>query len=133
MALLTGTALAGGNAGTTTGANFEKAIETSKMGTRVLAFYAITALDGVETNYTNQSSLFQKAIQGVQQVAEMYAVFPPATDAFVVMVAADTLPDYDATSGSESVALRTAVRKATGDTNARAYLYEIVGSGSQYD
>ena len=86
--------------GETVARNFEKAIETSKMGTRELSFYAITAVDNVDVNYTNPGSAFQKAIQGVQQVAEVYAVFPPSSDGFVVMVAKDTLAD-PASSGGE--------------------------------
>jgi hypothetical protein len=118
--------------GETVARNFEKAIETSKMGTRELAFYVISGVDGVETNYTEPGSVFQKAVQGVQQVAEMYAVFPPSSGDFVVMVAADTLPDH-ADAGGESIALRTAVREATGDSNARAYVWTIIGDSRSYD
>lgn len=118
--------------GTTIARNYEKAIETSKMGTRDVAFYVITAVDNVEVDYTDPGSVFQKAVQGVQQVAEMYAVFPPASGDFVVMVAADTLPDH-ADFGGESLALRTAVRAATGDSNARAYRWEISGDSTSYD
>jgi hypothetical protein len=118
--------------GTTIARNFEKAVETSKMGTRELAFYVIYGVDNVDSNYTNPGSVFQKAVQGVQQVAEMYAVFPPSGNNFVVMVAADTLPDH-ADAGGESLALRTAVRTATGDSNARAYVWTIAGDAVTYD
>jgi hypothetical protein len=118
--------------GTTIARNYEKAVETSKMGTRELAFYVIYGVDNVETDYTLPGSVFQKAVQGVQQVAEMYAVFPPSSGNFVVMVAADTLPDHAEPSG-ESLALRTAVRAATGDSNARAYVWTITGDSTTYD
>ena len=118
--------------GTTIARNYEKAIETSKMGTRELAFYVIYGVDNVADNYTDPGSLFQKSVQGIQQVAEMYAVFPPSGNNFVVMLAADTLPD-NVDSGGESLALRTAVRKATGDTNAHAYRWYIQGDGVTYD
>ena len=118
--------------GETAARNFEKAVETSKMGTRELAFYVIDGVDSVATDYTLPSSLFQKAIQGVQQIAEMYAVFPPSGNNFVVMVAVDTLPDH-ADPGGESIALRNAVRASTGDTNARAYVWSISGASVTYD
>ena len=118
--------------GTTTARNFEKAVETSRMGTREIAFYVIYGVDNVGTDYTLPGSVFQKAVQGVQQVAEMYAVFPPSGNNFVVMVAVDTLPDH-ADAGGESLALRTAVRAATGDSNARAYVWTIAGDSTTYD
>jgi hypothetical protein len=118
--------------GTTIARNYEKAIETSKMGTRDVAFYVIYGVDNVDSNYTDPGSMFQKAVQGVQQVAEMYAVFPPSGNNFVVMVAVDTLPNH-AAPGDESLALRTAVRAATGDSNARAYRWYIQGDGVTYD
>lgn len=118
--------------GTTIARHYEKAIETSKMGTRELAFYVIYGVDNVAVNYTDPGSVFQKAVQGVQQVAETYAVFPPSGSNFVVMVAADTLPDH-ADPGGESLALRTAVRNATGDSNARAYVWSISGDSVSYD
>jgi hypothetical protein len=70
---------------------------STNFATRVLGFYSI-AFSGAETNYGDVGSNFQKAVQGVQQIAELYAVGTPAGGAFVVVVSEDTVTREDGVS-----------------------------------
>ena len=82
----------------------------TNFATRKLAFYSI-AFTGVHTGYANVGSDFQKAVQGVQQIAELYAVGVPSSGAFLVVVSEDTITD----DGSGAAAmLDAAVTAATG-------------------
>lgn len=82
----------------------------TNFATRKLAFFSI-AFSGVETNYADVGSDFQLAVQGVQQIAELYAVGEPAGGAFVVILSEDTITDNG--SGAASM-LDAAVTAATG-------------------
>lgn len=83
---------------------------STNFATRVLGFYSI-AFTGADTDYAAIGSNFQKAVQGVQQVAELYAVGTPAGGAFVVVVSEDTATREEGQSVASS--LDAAVSSAT--------------------
>lgn len=83
----------------------------TNFATRVLGFYSI-AFSGAETDYGDIGSAFQLAVQGVQQVAELYAVGTPASGAFVVVITEDTASRTEGQSVAAS--LDAAVTAATG-------------------
>lgn len=83
----------------------------TNFATRVLGFYSI-AFTGAETNYASIGSNFQLAVQGVQQVAELYAVGTPASGAFIVVISEDTATRQEGQSVAAS--LDAAVTAATG-------------------
>ena len=90
----------------------------SNFGTRKLAFYSVT-ISGLHTGYTLSNSLFQKALNGVASVAEMYFVGVPATNAVVIAIAADTDASTTATNGQT---LAEAIDAATGASSTVAAL-----------
>jgi hypothetical protein len=100
---------------------------STNFATRVLGFYSI-AFSGAETSYSDIGSNFQKAVQGVQQVAELYAVGTPAGGAFMVVVSDDTVTREDGQSIAQS--LDAAVSAAT---NASVTVTEWFLSGAGLD
>ena len=78
--------------GTTVAENYLKARETTTMGTRDLAFFQVDMGTDVETNYTNSDSLFAKAIRGLQQRVELYAIGTPNGNWFTVVASSTTAP-----------------------------------------
>lgn len=119
MATLVGAGgtIAGGTGSTTFARNFEKAVETSKMGTRELAYFQVDMNTDVETNYTDPTSLFAQAVKGLQQVVEIYAVGRPNGQEFTVIAASDTAPRDSGDSvanGLRNSILEAAVDAATG-------------------
>jgi hypothetical protein len=73
-------------------------LPSTNFATRKLGFFKI-ALSGIETNYANVGSTFQLAIQGVQQIAELYAVGTPDSGNVIVVLSLDTITS----DGSSSV------------------------------
>jgi hypothetical protein len=106
--------------GTDFARNYVKAVETSQMGTRQLAFFQVDMNTDVETNYTNSNSLYAQAIRGLQTVVELYAIGKPNGSNFTVIVAADTAP-YDSGDvpgdGNRNSILEDAVDAATGESS----------------
>ena len=90
----------------------------SNFGTRQLAFYSVT-ITGLHTNYTNSNSLFQKALNGVAQVAELYFVGTPASNAVTIAIAADTDASTTASNGQT---LAEAIDASTGASSTVAAL-----------
>jgi len=114
--------IASGTGSTTFARNFEKAIETSKMGTRELAVLVVDMNTDVGTDYTEPGSLFSKAVQGLQTAIELFVIFPPSGaggQRFTVLAAVDTIPfnaGQTVADGDEITALETAVDNATGQS-----------------
>ena len=124
--------------GTTIARNYEKAIETSKMGTRQLALLVVDMNTDVYTGYTDSNSLFAKAVRSLQTAVEMYVVFPPASSAgeiFTILVAADTLPQDagdEAGDGNKINNVSTIVGNATG-ASVNVWNASIDGDSINYD
>lgn len=91
-------------------ANNYKSFAASNFGTRELAFYSVT-ITGVHTSYTASNSLFVKALKGVAQVAEIFFVGTPASDAFVVAVASNT-DNGTASANANDETLEVAIERA---------------------
>lgn len=103
--------------GTDFARNYVKAVETSQMGTRELAYFQVDMNTDVETNYTNSNSLFAQAIRGLQTVVEIYAIGRPNGQQFTVIAASDTAPRDSGDSignGNRNSILEDAVNAATG-------------------
>jgi hypothetical protein len=96
----------------------------TNFATRKLAFYSI-ALSGVDTNYDAVGSRFQLAVQGVQQIAELYAVGQPAGGAFVVVLSEDTITD----NGSGAAAMLDAAVTAATGTSTTVTELALYGNG----
>jgi hypothetical protein len=75
--------------GTTVAANYLKTVPTTQFGTRRLSVINI-AISGVHTNYADANSLFSKSVRALQQTAEVWAVFTPASGAFKAIIATHT-------------------------------------------
>jgi hypothetical protein len=103
--------------GTTLAQNYQKAKETTLMGTRNLAFFQVDMNTDVETDYTNPNSLFAKAIRGLQMRVELYGIGVPNGQEFTVIASADTAP-FDAGDtagdGNRNSVLEDAIDEATG-------------------
>lgn len=56
----------------------------------------ITTADGSTGSYTDSNSFFSLAVRALQGFAEVYAVYPPTTNAFYAVVALDTGNSADA-------------------------------------
>jgi hypothetical protein len=109
-------------------ANNYKSVPSSKFGTRELAFYSVT-ISGVHTGYTASNSTYVKAIKGIQQVAEVYFVGTPASDAFVVAIATDT--DNGQTSANASdESLEVAIERALAVSPGSATVAALAASGA---
>jgi hypothetical protein len=75
----------------TLGANARKAENNfSRFGTRKLSFHKITSCTGVGTNPANANSVFQKALSGVAQVAELFYANAVAANTLIIGIAEDT-------------------------------------------
>ena len=109
-------------------ANNYKAAPSSKFGTRELAFFSVT-IASVETGYTASNSTFAKAIKGIQQVAEVYFVGTPASNAFVVAVALDT-DNGQASANANDESLEVAIERALAVTPGSATVAALTASGA---
>jgi len=83
----------------------------TNFATRKLAFLSV-AFSGADTDYADVGSDFQLAVQGIQQVAEIYALGTPASGAFVVVVSEDTVTSEDGATAASMI--DAAVSAATG-------------------
>ena len=86
--------------GTTVAANYLKTVPTTQFGTRRLSVINI-AISGVDTNFANANSLFSRSVRALQQTAEVWAVFTPASGAFKAIIATHTQWAGDAASGQQ--------------------------------
>jgi hypothetical protein len=105
--------------GTTIARNYVKAVETSKMGTRELAFFQVDMNTDVATGYTDSDSLYAKAVKGIQTVVETYAVGVPNGEWFTVVAAADTATFDSGESngdGNRNSKIEAAINEATGES-----------------
>jgi hypothetical protein len=103
--------------GETVARNHVKAVETSKMGTRELAYFQVDMNVDAETNYTDSNSVYAQAIKGIQTVVEIYAVGKPNGQEFTVIAASDTAPrDSGDTiaNGLRNSVIEAAINNATG-------------------
>jgi hypothetical protein len=136
--------------GDTIARNFEKAVETSLLGTRQLSFYKVTAVhsaaavDFSKANlagtgvYTTASSPFAKAIIALQGFVELYYVGTPKADsgvsAFIFAVATDTANGAEASSNAYALtfgAAEAAIKAAIGaDTSATITALAIAIDGA---
>lgn len=105
--------------GTAVAQNYLKAVETTQMGTRQLAFFQVR-ISGASTNYTDSDSTFAKAIRGMQSVVEIYGISRPSGDEFTVIASADTAPfpaNRSNGDGNRNSILEDAVDAATGGSS----------------
>lgn len=105
--------------GTTLAQNYQKAKETTLMGTRNLAFFQVDMNTDVETDYTNPNSLFAKAIRGLQMRCELYGIGKPNGNYFTVIASAETAPfDAGESAGDQNAntILKAAVDASTGES-----------------
>ena len=112
--------------GSTVAANARKIPGTQSLGTvgiRELSFYSVT-ITGVHTGYTASNSLFAKAVLGAQVGAEIFFVGTPASNAFVIGVATDTVDSSGPEDASPTVAeqLKINIDAYTSDTSTVAAL-----------
>jgi hypothetical protein len=75
--------------GTDVTTNYLKAISSTQFGTRRLSVINI-AFTGADTTPTIANSLFSQAVRALQQTAEVWAVFTPASDNFKAIIATHT-------------------------------------------
>jgi hypothetical protein len=109
-------------------ANNYKSVPSSKFGTRELAFFSVT-ISGVHTSYTASNSTYVKAIKGIQQVAEVYFVGTPASDAFVVAVALDT-DNGQTSANTNDESLEVAIERALAVSPGSATVAALTASGA---
>ncbi len=82
--------------------------------TRRLRWYKVTSLTGVATNPGNASSVFQKAIQGVQRVAELAYAYTPAAGVFIFAVFEDTDNGNGVGNTNNDIIMEDAIETSTG-------------------
>jgi hypothetical protein len=108
----------------------------SNFATRKLAFVVVDMNTDVETDFDTIGSVYQKAVQGIQQIAEIYALGQPNGERFTVILSDDTLPYDDGqefADGGENSPLSRAIREATGVQGAWAWNAELNGDDLNYD
>jgi hypothetical protein len=109
--------------------------DQSNFATRKLAFVVIDMNTDVETNYDQIGSLYQLAVQGIQQVGELYALGAPNGNYFTAVISDDTLPYGDgeamADGGRQSV-VEAAINEATG-ASCNAWNAVLNGDSLNYD
>lgn len=118
----------GGSATTGLGDNAYKAAPSSKFGTRELEFYSVTITD-VHVGYTASDSTFAKAVRGIQQVAEVFFVGTPSSDAFVVAIAGDT-NNGQASGNANDESLEVAIERALAVSPGSATVAALTASGA---
>jgi hypothetical protein len=84
--------------------------------TRRLRWYKVTSLTGVFTNPGNADSVFQKAIRGVQLVAELAYAYTPATGVFICAVFEDTDNGNGVGNTNNDIIMEDAIETSTGVT-----------------
>ena len=109
-------------------ANNYKSFAASNFGTRELAFYSVT-ISGVHTSYTASNSTFVKALKGIAQVAEIFFVGTPASDAFVVAIASNT-DNGTASANANDETLEVAIERALAVSPGSATVAALTASGA---
>jgi hypothetical protein len=131
--------------GSTTARNFEKALESSILGTRQLSFYKVeavhsaAAVDFTKANlagtgaYTTAASPFAKAVLALQGFVELYYIATPGTAGFSFAVAVDTANGAAVgtnVDGSTFGAAEVAVKAAIGaDTSVTITALAVAADG----
>ena len=108
----------------------------SNFATRKLAFVVVDMNTDVTTDFDEIGSVYQKAVQGIQQIAEIYALGQPSGNRFTVILSDDTLPYDDGQAyadGGENSPLSRAIRETTGVSGAWAYNAGLNGDDLSYD
>jgi hypothetical protein len=113
MPSVIGVPLGGGAYGSVT-TNYLRTKPSTRFGTRELAAIVI-GYNGVENNYEDSDSDYSRIVRALQQNVELYAVFTPRNDTFVVLVSADTTPQDDGDN--------------PGDGNRNSHLQNIIFKG----
>ena len=88
----------------------------TNFATRTVAFLQVDMGTDVETDYDTVGSLYQKAVQGLQQIGELYGLGRPNGNWFVAIVSADTFPmdGQLPASGNTLSSAEAAIESATG-------------------
>lgn len=131
--------------GSTIARNFEKALETSILGTRSLAFYKVAAVHSAaavdftkETlagagTYTTAGSVFAKAVIALQGFVELYYIATPGDAGFSFAVAVDTANGAAVgtnVDGSTFGAAEAAIKAAIGaDTSVTITALAVASDG----
>ncbi len=108
----------------------------TNFATRKLAFVVVDMNTDVTTGFDEIGSLYQKAVEGIQQIAEIYALGQPSGNQFTVVLSDDTLPYDDGQSaydGGENSPLSRAIRTATGAGSAWAWNASLNGGSLNFD
>jgi len=108
----------------------------TNFATRKLAYVVVDMNTDVETDFDQIDSLYQKAVQGIQQVAEIYSLGQPNGQLFTVILSDDTLPYDDGQSaydGGENSPLSRAIRETSGESGAWAWNARLDGDNLNYD
>ena len=108
----------------------------SNFATRKLAFVVVDMNTDVETDFDTIGSVYQKAVQGIQQIAEIYALGQPNGQLFTAILSDDTLPYDDGqefADGGENSPLSRAIRETTGVQGAWVWNARLDGSNLNYD
>ena len=90
--------------------------DQTNFATRTVAFLQVNMDGDVENNYNEVGSLYQKAVQGLQQLGEIYGIGAPNGNWFTAIMSADTLPmdGQVEQSGDTLDTVKAAVDAATG-------------------
>lgn len=93
-----------------------KTYDQTNFGTRKLVFLQVDMGADVATNYNTNGSLYQKAVQGLQQLGEIYGIGTPNGNWFTAVMSGDTLPLDGQTEqeGNTLSTVKAAVDAATG-------------------
>jgi len=111
----------------------------TNFATRKLAFVVVdmnTEVEGSgDTAFNTVGSLYQRAVQGIQQVAEIYALGQPNGNYFTVVLSDDTLPYGDGeemADGGTNTPLEAAINAATG-ASCTVWNANLNGDSLNYD
>lgn len=90
--------------------------DQTNFATRTVAFLQVDMGTDVEADYNEVGSLYQKAVQGLQQLGELYGLGRPNGNWFVAIVSADTFPmdGQLPASGNTLTSAEDAINSATG-------------------
>ena len=86
--------------------------------TRRLRWYKATGVTNVASNPGNADSIFQKAIRGVQVVAELAYAYTPATGVFIFAVFEDTDNGGGVGNTNNDVTMEEAIEASISPTGA---------------
>jgi hypothetical protein len=120
----------------TLGTNAKKTVDSTQFGTRDLVFLQINVSQDIGTDYTASGSNFQKLIECLQQVVEIYGVGIPTTNNVTVIVSRQTVPYADgeeADAGGDVVALETLINAHPDLSGADVFHGKLEGWNIQND